>query len=98
MDKDVSIIHTHTHTHIHTQWNTTQPEKGMNLPIATKMNGSTGYYAKMKCYTGKDKYHLISFICGVLKNKGTSKSKQRQMHRYREQMGSCQRGGEWRVG
>ena len=46
----------------------------------------------MKRYTGKDKYYLISFICGVSKNKGTNKSKQRQMHRYREQMGDCQRG------
>ena len=49
MDKDVFYIY----IHIYTQWNTTQPEKGMNLPIATKMDGSGGYYAKWNVTQGK---------------------------------------------
>ena len=32
--------------------------------------------------TEKDKYHMISFICGT---------KKKQTHRYRERIGGCQR-------
>ena len=35
--------------------------------------------------TEEDKYHKISLICGMLKNTHT------QAHRYREQIGGCQR-------
>ena len=38
----------------------------------------------------KDKYCMISLTCGIL-----NKTKQKQIHRYREQIGGCQRWGEW---
>ena len=37
----------------------------------------------------KDKYHMISLICGIWWTKWTDK----QTHRYSEQTDSCQRGG-----
>ena len=54
--------HTHTHTHTHTeiytytQWNITQPSK--------RMNASVCYVSKIS-QSEKDKYHMISLICGV---------------------------------
>ena len=39
--------------------------------------------------TEKDKYHMISFIWGILKTKPPPK----QAHRCREQIGGFQRGG-----
>ena len=48
----------------------------------------------------KDKYYMISLICGTYN--GTSLStKQEQMHRHREQICGCQRGGsgmDWEFG
>lgn len=43
----------------------------------------------------KDKYHRISFICEILKNKKQNKTKP---HRYREQICGFHRGRGWRVG
>ena len=37
----------------------------------------------------KDKYHVISLILGI---NVTKQTKQKKMHRYREQAGDCQRG------
>ena len=47
----------------------------------------------------KDKYYMISLIYGIYKKQANKriKSKQNKMknhvHRYKEQTGSCQRGG-----
>ena len=46
--------------------------------------------------TEKDKYHMISLICGILKRKQTEQNKT-QTHRYREQIDGCQRAGWWRM-
>ena len=47
-------------------------KKRQNLVIGNNTDGSGGYYAKWN-KTGKDKYHIISPICGIFKKK-----KQRQ--------------------
>ena len=39
---------------------------------------------------------MISPICGFLKTKQMKQIKQKQVHRYREQTGGCQKGGGWR--
>lgn len=36
-------IQMHTHTHTHTQWNTTEPEKGWNFAIYSKIDGLRGH-------------------------------------------------------
>ena len=42
--------------------------KKWNLAICNNMDGSRGYYAKWN-KSEKDKYFMISLICGVYKNK-----------------------------
>ena len=51
----------HTHTHTHTQWNITQPLKRIMLFAATWMEPEIIILSKPK----KDKYHMISLICGI---------------------------------
>ena len=42
----------------------------------------------------KDKYHMISFICGIYNMTQVNlPMKQKQTHRHREQTCSCQGGG-----
>ena len=43
-------------------------KKEGNLAICDNMDGSLGYDAKWNVQTEKDKYHMISIICGILKN------------------------------
>ena len=43
----------------------------------------------------KDKYQMISLICGTKKDTWTN-VKQKQSHRYRKQTGGCQRREQWR--
>ena len=45
--------------------------------------------------TEKDKYHVISLMCGISKTKQAN-IKQKQSYRYREQTSDCQR--EWGKG
>ena len=47
--------------------------------------------------TEKDKYSMISLTCAILKSKinGTNITKEKQIHRYREQIGGCQKGEGW---
>ena len=44
--------------------------------------------------TEKDKYFMISHICGIFK---TRKNKNPEAHRYKEQIGGCQRQGKGEV-
>ena len=55
---------THTHTHTHTQWNTTQLSKEWNAAIGSIINGLGGYCDKWNKFD-KDKYCMISIICGI---------------------------------
>ena len=57
-----------------------------NPAICDNMEGPREYYAKWN-KSQKDKYHMISLICGIWKTKQT---KQKQIHRYRGE-----RGGVW---
>jgi len=41
----------------------------------------------------KDKYHMISLICAIYKNKTKEQTKQKQIHRYRDQI-----SGSWGEG
>ena len=47
------------------------------------------------CQQEKDKYHMISLICGTYSTDQMNLSmKQKQNHAHREWTGSCYRGGE----
>ena len=44
--------------------------------------------------TEKDKYHMISLMCNLKKNKRVNKQRN-QTYKYREQTDGYQRAGEW---
>ena len=52
----------------HTQWNITQQQKQWKLAICNNRDGPGGYYAKWN-KSDRDKYDMISLICGILKTK-----------------------------
>ena len=54
------------------------------------MDGCQGQYAKRNKSDRERQCHMISFICGILKKKA---KKIPRAHRYREQIGCCQRQG-----
>ena len=62
------------------------------LPYATTWMDLGGILLSEISQAKKDKNHL--YVEPKNQNKGTNKTKQKQTHRYREQTGSCQRGGE----
>lgn len=41
---------------------------------------------------------MISLTCGLKQNKTNEQTKESKTHRYREQTGSCQSGGDLEVG
>ena len=65
-------------------------KKEGNPDICDNMDELRGYCARWNKLE-KDKYHMISLICGIYKNKKTNKKE--QAHRYREQIGGYQVGG-----
>ena len=68
------------------------------------MHGATEYHAKQN-KSEKDKYHMISLICGISETKQMNKGKKRERDRerqtknqtlnYREQTDGYQKGGGW---
>ena len=60
MDKE-DMIHTHTHTHR----NTNQSQKDEILPSATTWMDLEGIMLSEISQTEKEKYHMISHICGI---------------------------------
>ena len=56
--------HTHTHTHTHSGILLSH-KKEWNNAICSNMDGSRDYHTK---WSKSDKYHMISLICGILKN------------------------------
>ena len=65
--------------------------KEWNCAICNNMDGPRRYYAKWNKLE-KDKYCMISLVCGILNEQTT---KQKQSFRYGEQTGGCQRGRDW---
>ena len=69
MNEERCGMYTHTHTHIyihtyiHTYWNTTQTQK------RTTFCHLEGIMLSEISQTEKDKYCMVSLICGSLKNK-----------------------------
>ena len=58
------------------------------------MDGPRRYYPKKLFKSGKDKYYMIPFICGILKKKKPASTiKQKLSFPYREQTDGCQREG-----
>ena len=52
--------------HIYIQWNTTQPlRKNRILPFATTWMDWEGIMLSEISQTEKDKYHMMSLICGI---------------------------------
>ena len=63
--EDVMCIHTHTHTHTHTQEYYSAIKNNEIMPFAaTRMDLEIVILSKVS-QTKKDKYHMISLICGV---------------------------------
>ena len=56
--------HTHTHTHTHTLEYYSAVKKEWNFAICSNMDRLGGHYAKWN-KSDKDKYCMISFICGI---------------------------------
>ena len=96
MDKKMwdRYMYTHTHTHTHTYiMEYYSAIKRNEIAICSNIDGPRGYYAKWNT-SDKDKYCMISLICGILKTKQINITKQKQSYRYREQTRGCQSGGE----
>ena len=73
--------------YLYTQWNIIYPLKNdQNLTIFNNMDWPWGHYAKWN-KSEKDKYHMISLICGILKQ-----TQRPRAHGYTEWVGGCQKG------
>ena len=83
------FTHTHTHTHTHTQYYSAM-KKNEILPFVTIWRDLDGIMLSKISQILYDFTYMWN-----LKNK-TSKqmTNQKQSHRYREETGGCQRGGE----
>ena len=63
MDKDV--VHTHTHTHTHTMEYYSAIKKNEIMPFAATWMDLEIVILSEVNQTEKDKYHMISLICGT---------------------------------
>ena len=61
INKVYIYIHTHTHTHTVEYYSAIKN----NHAIFKIMDGLRGYYTKWNKSGKKDKYHMISLICGI---------------------------------
>ena len=70
-------------------------KKEQNDAICSNMDGPRDYHTKWS-QKEKDKYHMVSLICGIWNMTQMNLStKQKQTHRHREQTCDCQGGGSW---
>ena len=67
MGKDHVYTHTHTHTHTHAIEHYSVIKKNEILPYATTWMNLEGIMLNEISQTEKDKYCMISLICGILK-------------------------------
>ena len=65
MDKDVVYTHTHTDTHTHTMEYYSALKKNEILPFAATWMDLEGIMLGEISQTEKDKYCIISLICGI---------------------------------
>ena len=70
-------------------------DKEWHLNHLQHMDGPIGYYTKWS-KSDKDKYDVISIMCVI--SKTNEQMKQKQTHRYREQIDGFQMGGGWGAG
>ena len=64
MDKE-DVVYTHTHTHTHTIQYYSAVKNNETLPFAgTWMDPEIGILSEVS-QIEKDKYHMISLICGI---------------------------------
>ena len=66
------MMYTHTHTHTHTYECYIAVKKDKIVPFATTWMDLEGIMLSEITQTEKDKYHIISLICGI---KQTNKQK-----------------------
>jgi len=78
-------IHTHTHTHIQTKWNIFSHTKEGNPAVVT-----TSMEPEDTKPTDKSQREKRQIPHDFIKSKSKSKRK-KQAHKYREQIGGCQR-------
>ena len=65
MDKDVVHTHTHTYIHTHTVEYYSAIKKNENLPFATTRMDLEDIVLSEISQTEKDKYCMISLMCGI---------------------------------
>ena len=69
MDKDIVCVHTHTHTHTHThnKYDSATKKKKKRIKSATWDNIEWTLRVLLNAVSQieKDKYHMISLICGI---------------------------------
>ena len=63
--KKMCFIHTHTHTHTHTMEYYSTITKNKILPFAAMWMDLEGIILSEISQTEKDKYCMISLICGI---------------------------------
>ena len=73
--EDVVCTHTHTHTHTHTLEYHSAIKNNETLPFARMWMELEGIMLSEISPSEKDKYHMISFICGILETKEENKGK-----------------------
>ena len=70
-------------------------KKNEIMPFAANMDGPGNYHTSEGNQAEKDKYHMILFICGILKKKIQMNliTKQKQTHRLRNELMVTRRNG-----
>ena len=71
-------------------------KKEQNNAICSNVDGPRDYHIREASQTQKDKYHMISLICGI-KNMTQMNLFIKQKQTHREQTCDCQRGGRGEV-
>ena len=71
-------------------------KKERNNPICSNMDGPRDCHTEWSSQTEKDKYHIISIICEILKN-GTNELfyKTKQTYGYQRGNGGRDKLGDW---
>ena len=75
--------------YIHTLQNIGHKENEI-FPFETTQMDSVGIMLREISHTDKDKYCMLSLICGIKKKKRMNKTNQKQSHRYKEQTSGYQ--------